>query len=80
MSVAEVLEGRWEEVLRAGDRLQGRHVRLIVLEEAPAAADTLGSDERVRAWLDWCASPRAPAAPLSDAAVSRERIYSPDEY
>ncbi|MGH9854193.1 MAG: hypothetical protein ACREBD_30485 [Blastocatellia bacterium] len=32
----QVLEGTWEEILTHSDDLAGKHVRLTVIEEAPA--------------------------------------------
>jgi hypothetical protein len=46
--------------------------------DAPLHAGTTPVD-RARAWSDWCALPRPTVPPLSDEAISRESIYSPDD-
>jgi hypothetical protein len=83
-----MIEGAWEEVARHADQLAGKWVRLIVIENGegsakrPAGAPfyaTATPAERARAWEEWCHLPRPYAPPLSDEAISRESIYSPDE-
>ena len=87
MAVSQVIEGTWEEVARLADRFAGKRVRLVVVESGEGRAQaeklpfyaTATPAERARAWDEWCARPRPRVPPLSDAAVSRESIYSPDE-
>ena len=43
-----VLEGTWEEIARHGPELTGRRVRLVVLEESPAAPRNEGMLEVLR--------------------------------
>ena len=80
----QILEGPWEEIVRQGDRLAGKHVRVEVVENGQGAATGEPSpfytkatpQERAQAWVEWCRShaPRS-APPLSDEAISRESIY-----
>src|SRR5207249_3838755 len=85
-STSQVLEGTWEEIARQGERLAGRRVRLEVLESGQEATEaselpfyaTATAAERARAWEEWCRLPRPRVPPLSDQAISRESIYSPD--
>lgn len=87
MAIERVFEGTWEEVSRQADHFAGKHVRLVVVEgDAREPPETRGADapfystatpeERARAWDAWCALPRPRVPPLSDEAISRERIYS----
>lgn len=86
MALGPVIEGTWEEVARQSDRLAGKRVRVIVIEngQEPCAEANLPfyatatSEERAQAWEDWCALPRPQVRPLSDEAISRQSIYSPD--
>jgi hypothetical protein len=88
MANSQIFEGTWEEVARQADRLAGKRVRLIVVDnghEEPAEAElpfyaTATPEERARAWDEWCGLPRPHVPPLSEEAISRESIYSPDRY
>jgi hypothetical protein len=86
MSAGQVFEGTWEEVSRQAERLAGKRVRLAVIENGQADLDegklpfyaTASPEERARAWEEWCSLPRPRVPPLSDEAISRESIYSPE--
>jgi hypothetical protein len=86
MSAGQVLEGTWEEVSRQAERLAGKRVRLVVVENGQADLPEAKlpfyapatPEERVRAWEKWCSLPRPKVPPLSDEAISRECIYSPE--
>ena len=88
MAASLVIEGAWERVVEQAERegLAGKHVRLIVLDRDTSETSPSGSefhlgtspDERARAWEEWCHRPRPRVPPLSDEAISRESIYSPE--
>ena len=86
MATNLILEGTWEEVAQQAAGLAGKRVRLVVVEngpgESPEAAlpfhATATPAERAHAWEEWCALPRPTVPPLSDEAISRESIYSPE--
>lgn len=85
MPTSQVIEGTWEDVMRQADQLAGKQVRLVVIDsrQEPAMGSsplyaTASPEERVRAWNEWCLLPRPQVPPLSDHAVSREAIYSPE--
>jgi len=83
----QVLEGTSEEIAQQADRLSGKRVRVMVLENGQGAAEgetlpfyaTASPEERARAVVEWGHSHKARnAPPLSDEAISRESIYSPE--
>jgi hypothetical protein len=82
----QVLEGTWEEIARQGRQFAGKRVRLEVLEygRGEAAGEklpfyaTATPKERARAYREWAESHSRDTPLLSDAAISRESIYSDD--
>ena len=88
MAPRRVIEGTWEEVAQKADSLAGKHVRLIVVENGHDEERgnrlpfhlTATPAERARAWEEWCSRPRPRVPPLTDEAISREAIYSPDRF
>ncbi len=82
-AVTTVFEGSWEEVSQRADEFAGRRVRLVVLPNEEHLNDntsapfheTATADEWVAEFSAWAHTPRN-APPLSDAAISRESIYS----
>ena len=84
MAPSQVIEGTWEEVTRHAAILAGKHVRLVIIGNGDDGAGmpfyiTATAEERARAWEEWCRMPRPQAPPLSDEAISRETIYSPEQ-
>jgi hypothetical protein len=66
--MTEVIEGRWEDLAGRQD-LQGRLVRVVVLDEGEKGAEDPWL-KSLRAWMD---GHEAPGAQTDD---SRESIYS----
>jgi len=82
----QVYEGSWEDVVQRAGELSGKRVRLEILmhgsgefaAEAPPFYVSATPAERARAYRDWAESHTRDSPVLSDAAISRENIYSDD--
>ncbi len=82
----QVFEATWEELPRQGERLAGKRLRVEILEHGEGAGEgqdlpfhaTATPQERARAYREWAASHSRDTPLLSDAAISRESIYSDD--
>jgi hypothetical protein len=82
-STRQILEGTWEEIAQHAERFAGKRLRVEVLENGQAEAEspalpfhaTVTPEERAQAWREWCDTPRRQVPPLSDEAISRESIY-----
>jgi hypothetical protein len=82
----QILAGTWEEIVQRADHLAGKQARVEVLhdrhEKKQSSAlpfyATATPEQRARAWEEWCHLPRPRVPPLSDEAISRESIYSPE--
>lgn len=73
MSAApRIIEGTWEEVAKHGPELAGRHVKLVIVEDASESAPAALSAEQWVKWLYEWAYNRRPVGPWDD---SRETIY-----
>ena len=81
----QVLEGTWEEIVRHGEQLSGKRVRLTVLPDhepasLPAAPLYLtGTSEEVIAALDAIAERNRHRPVLPPEAFTRESLYADDD-
>jgi hypothetical protein len=85
MTLQLVFEGTWEELVQHADQLAGKRLRVEVLGSGrPITAGKIPfyasatPEERARAYREWAESHSRDTPLLSDAAISRESIYSDD--
>jgi hypothetical protein len=71
----KVIEGTWEEVLHHAQELQGKRVRVIVLDAPSREQDE--TTQRLQAFRELIASFRQnpPPGTVSEEALRRENLY-----
>ena len=71
-AMPRIIEGTWDEIASHSKELAGHHLKVIVLDEAPAPGRSQRTAEEWVAWLrDWAFN----RPPLPHVDESRDAIY-----